>query len=83
MGDDAHRLAEIEALYRAGFQSFLRVAIAITGSYEPALEAVQDAFGNAIQKRASYRGTGTLEAWVWSLVVNASRDSRRPGRPTR
>ena len=71
------RLAGIEDLYRTRFRHFLRVAIAITGSPELALEAVQDAFGDAIRSRNTFRGEASLEAWVWRLVVNASRDSRR------
>ena len=71
------RLAEVESLYRTRFRHFLRVATAITGSRELALEAVQDAFGDAIRSRATFRGEGSLEAWVWRLVVNASRDARR------
>jgi RNA polymerase sigma-70 factor (ECF subfamily) len=81
VSDQARRLAEIETLYRARFPHFLRVAIAITGSYEEALECVQEAFGNAISRHASYRGEGTLEAWVWRLVVNTSRDRRRRRAP--
>jgi len=71
------RLAEIEDLYRTRFRDFLRVAIAITGSPELGVEAVQDAFGDAIRSRRNFRGEGSLAAWVWRLVVNASRDARR------
>ena len=74
--DADDRLAKIEDLYRTRFRHFLRVAIAITGSRELALEAVQDAFGDAIRSRSTFRGQGMLEAWVWRLVVNASRDAR-------
>jgi RNA polymerase sigma-70 factor (ECF subfamily) len=70
------RLAEIEDLYRTRFRHFLRVAIAITGRPALALEAVQDAFGDAIRSRNTFRGEGSLEAWIWRLVVNASRDVR-------
>lgn len=70
------RLDEIESLYRTRFSHFLRVAIAITGNHDVALEAVQDGFGDAIRSRGSFRGQGTLEAWIWRLVVNASRDAR-------
>ena len=31
----------------------------------------------AVRKRRGFRGTGTLEAWVWRIVVNAARDARR------
>ena len=71
------RLDEIERIYRSGFQRFLRVAIAITGDHEQALDAVQDGFGNAIRSRETFRGRGSLEGWVWRVVVNAARDVRR------
>lgn len=31
----------------------------------------------AIRLRAGYRGTGSLEAWLWRIVVNAARDRAR------
>jgi DNA-directed RNA polymerase specialized sigma24 family protein len=30
-----------------------------------------------VRKRRSFKGRGTLEAWVWRIVVNAARDARR------
>lgn len=71
------RLAEIERLYRTRFRYFLRVAMAITGDYHQALDAVQDGFGDAIRSRDRFRGDGSLEAWVWRAVVNAGRDAAR------
>jgi RNA polymerase sigma-70 factor (ECF subfamily) len=57
----------------------------ITGRKEStssgASDAVQDAFAKAVRKRRSYRGRGSLEAWVWRIVVNAARDARRKRRP--
>jgi len=38
---------------------------------------VQEAFASAVRKRRTFRGSGTLEAWVWRIVVNAARDARR------
>ena len=32
---------------------------------------------SAVRKRRSFRGAGSLEAWVWRIVVNAARDARR------
>jgi RNA polymerase sigma-70 factor (ECF subfamily) len=53
------------------------VAAAIAGDRELGLDAVQEAFASAVRKRRSFRGRGTLEAWVWQIVVNAARDARR------
>jgi RNA polymerase sigma-70 factor (ECF subfamily) len=71
------RLEEIESLYRDRFPHFVQVARAIVGDRERAIEAVQQAFVGVIRSRASFRGEGTLEAWVWRAVVNAARDATR------
>lgn len=73
---DDDRLRELESLYRTQFQRFLRVAIAVTGDYQQGLDGVQEGFAGAIRSRASFRGEGSLEGWVWRAVVNASRDLR-------
>jgi RNA polymerase sigma-70 factor, ECF subfamily len=70
-------LSELEVLYRERFAEFRRVAAAIVGDYEAARDVVQDAFGSAIRRRASFRREGPLEAWVWRTVVNTARDHRR------
>jgi RNA polymerase sigma factor (sigma-70 family) len=73
------RLDDLEALYRTRHAHFVRVARAITGDRERALEAVQEAFADAVRTRRSFRGDGVLEAWVWRAVVNAARKAvRRP-----
>jgi RNA polymerase sigma factor (sigma-70 family) len=71
---------ELEALYRARLTEFRRVAAAIAGDRDLGADAVQDAFARAVRKRRSFRGRGTLEAWVWRIVVNAARDARRRSR---
>ena len=70
-------LDELEALYRSRLPEFRRVAAGIVGDRELACDAVQEAFASAVRKRRTFRGSGTLEAWVWRIVVNAARDSRR------
>jgi DNA-directed RNA polymerase specialized sigma24 family protein len=70
-------LDDLEALYRAKLPEFRRVAAAIAGDRELGRDAVQDAFARAVRKRRSFRAKGTLEAWVWRIVVNAARDARR------
>jgi len=68
---------ELEALYRGKLPEFRRVATAIAGDRDLGCDAVQEAFATAVRKRRSFRGDGTLEAWVWRIVVNAARDARR------
>jgi RNA polymerase sigma-70 factor (ECF subfamily) len=68
---------QLEALYRARLPEFRRVAAAIAGDRELGCDAVQEAFAKAVRDARSFRGTGSLEAWVWRIVVNAARDARR------
>jgi DNA-directed RNA polymerase specialized sigma24 family protein len=70
-------IAELEELYRARRPDFCRVAAAIAGDRGLGEDAVQEAFAKAVRKRRSYRRRGSLEAWVWRIVVNAARDARR------
>lgn len=66
-------LDELERTYRARLPEFRRVAAAIVGDRELALDAVQEGFALAVRERASFRGQGPLEAWLWRIVVNAAR----------
>jgi RNA polymerase sigma-70 factor (ECF subfamily) len=79
--DPAASVAELEALYRERFPDFSRVASVITGDEQSGVDAVQDAFANAILGFADYRGEAPLEAWVWRIVLNAARGVRRRQRP--
>jgi RNA polymerase sigma-70 factor, ECF subfamily len=74
-------LSEIEAVYRERFPEFRRVAAAIVGDRDAALDVVQDAFGKAIRRRRTFRREGPLEAWIWRLVVNTASDHTRATRP--
>jgi RNA polymerase sigma-70 factor, ECF subfamily len=72
-------LDEIEGVYRARFQTFVRTAAAICGDVESGRDAVQEAFAAAVRERTKFRHEGTLEAWIWPIVVNKARDgARRP-----
>jgi len=68
--------AGIEAVYRARASEFLRVATAIAGSREGGRDAVQEALTRAFARRTTFRGTGTVEAWLWKAVVNSARNVR-------
>jgi RNA polymerase sigma factor (sigma-70 family) len=79
-------LEAVEALYRERAADFFRFALAKTGDPERARDAVQDGFAHAIKRRATFRGTGPLEAWVARCVINAAHDlnravSRTPAEP--
>jgi RNA polymerase sigma-70 factor (ECF subfamily) len=70
-------IADLEALYRARYRHFLRVANLIARDQERAHDAVQEGFAAALRSRRSYRGEGSLEAWVWRAVVNAAKKQLR------
>jgi RNA polymerase sigma factor (sigma-70 family) len=70
-------IAELEVLYRGRYRQFLRVAIAIAGE-EAAHDVVQEAFARAIRLSGSYRGEGSVEAWLWQVLLNAARAVSRP-----
>jgi RNA polymerase sigma-70 factor, ECF subfamily len=71
------RLGELEALYREAFERFLRVSLAIVGDRGLALDAVQEGFARAIRGVSSFRGRGSLDGWVWRIVVNEALLARR------
>src|SRR6266508_2571013 len=66
-------LHDIAAVYEERFAEFLRVATAIVGDGDRARDAVQDAFAGAVRSRRTYRGDGSLVAWLWKAVVNSAR----------
>ena len=70
-------VSDLEALYRARYGAFVRVACAIAGDSTGGVDAVHDAFASAISSLDSFRGEAPLEAWVWRIVVRASRAARR------
>lgn len=74
-------LEAIESVYRSRLPEFRRVAAAITGDRELGCDAVQEGFVLAVRHRADFRGSGPLEAWVWRIVINATRSRRRSAEP--
>jgi RNA polymerase sigma-70 factor, ECF subfamily len=72
--------SEIEALYRSRFRVFVLSATAMLADGEEALEVVQEGFARALRQRGSFRGDGTLEGWVWRIVLNVAHDRLRGAR---
>ena len=68
---------DIERLYRSRYQRFLRLALAVVGSREAAADVVQEAFARALRSRADFRAQGSLESWVWRIVMNVARTRRQ------
>lgn len=75
----ADPLPELELLYRCELSRYVRVARAIVADEQVALDAVQEAFTRAVEKRRSFRRRGPLEAWVWRIVVNEARKRAAAG----
>lgn len=71
---------ELESLYRSDFARFVRVARAVTGNRESALEAVQEGFADALRNSEQWQAHGPLAGWVWRCVLNRARKAR--SRPT-
>ena len=71
----------IERVYRERYVGFRNALATVTGSYETARDAVQEAFALAVRERSSFRGDAPLEAWLWGIVLNAAAtEQRRAGR---
>jgi len=69
------RAAEIERVYHARYRGFRRAAAALLADEDAAHDAVQDAFASAYAKREQFRG-GSLEAWIWKIVLRKALDVR-------
>ena len=68
-------LQAIEAVYGGRGADFFRFALARTTDRELARDAVQEGFARAIRARHSFRGSGSLEAWIGRCVLNAAVDA--------
>jgi RNA polymerase sigma-70 factor, ECF subfamily len=71
------RAKAIERLYRRRYTRFRDGVATITGSHDSARDVVQEAFARALRRRRTYRGEGTLEAWVWKIAIRTARERRR------
>ncbi|HJU37506.1 MAG TPA: sigma-70 family RNA polymerase sigma factor [Gaiellaceae bacterium] len=72
---------EIERLYRNAFVGFRNAVATVTGDYESARDAVQEGFARAFRSRGRFRGEGSLEGWVWRIVLRTALEQRRKDSP--
>jgi RNA polymerase sigma-70 factor (ECF subfamily) len=56
--------------------------VRITGSHEDAADAAQDAFVQAYQKLATFRGASQFYTWLYRIAMNQALSRRRRRRPT-
>jgi RNA polymerase sigma factor (sigma-70 family) len=75
------QLAVIEMVYRERFAGFVRLARAITGDEQAALDAVHDAFVRAVRYRRNLRDHATADGWICRIVINEARRGRRKAPP--
>ena len=67
---------EIEELYRRRYRRFRDTVATITGSPDSARDVVQEAFARALRRRKTFRGEGSLEAWVWQIAIRTALEQR-------
>lgn len=68
----------IERLYRDRYVRFRNGVAPVAGSYEAARDAVQEGFARALRSSDQYSGRGSLEGWVWRIVVRTALEQRKP-----
>jgi RNA polymerase sigma factor (sigma-70 family) len=73
------RAAAIEHLYRERYARFRNGVAPVAGSYDAAHDAVQEGFARALRSSGQYSGRGSLEGWVWRIVLRTALEQRRPG----
>jgi RNA polymerase sigma-70 factor (ECF subfamily) len=66
----------LERIYRERYLGFRNALATITGDYESARDVVQEAFARALKSRKSFRGEGSLEAWVWRIAIRTAQELR-------
>lgn len=68
--------AAIERLYRERYIRFRNGVAPVVGGYEAARDAVQEGFARALRASGQYSGRGSLEGWVWRIVLRTAREQR-------
>jgi RNA polymerase sigma-70 factor (ECF subfamily) len=71
--------AAIERLYRERYARFRNGVAPVAGNYEAAHDAVQEGFARALRASRQFAGHGSLEGWVWRIVLRTALEQRRPG----
>ncbi len=70
------RAASVRDVYAVRYARYRHAVAAIVGSSERAHDAVQDGFARALARRHEFRG-GSLEAWIWQIVLRQAFDHAR------
>jgi RNA polymerase sigma factor (sigma-70 family) len=72
---------EVEEELTLHIAGLRRYAIALTGNRHEAEDLLQEALARAIAAAASYRASGSLRAWLFSIMHNAFISGLRERRP--
>jgi RNA polymerase sigma factor (sigma-70 family) len=70
------RVDAIEDVYNRRYAGFHRGVAALVGD-DLAHDAVQEGFARALRRRRQFAGEGTLDGWIWRIVVRTAFDLRR------
>ena len=68
--------SDLEDLYRRRHGAFQVMLSSVTGSVESARDMVQEAFAQALRDQKGFRGTGSLEGWVWRIAFRIAIGSK-------
>ena len=68
--------SDLEDLYRRRQRAFQVMVASVTGSVESARDVVQEAFAQALRDQKGFRGTGSLEGWVWRIALRIAIGSK-------
>lgn len=77
LAGDHEAFARLYDLYRT---DVYRVARAITGTHETALDVVQEVFLRVFQKLGTWRAWASLRTWILRIAVRRAVDFRRDAR---
>ena len=67
-------MASYEILVEKYQKRMLNIAYRMIGDYEESCEVVQDAFLSAYRSIGKFRGEARFSTWLYSIVVNLSRN---------
>jgi len=68
---------QIETVYVARYRVFCHMASGVTRDVDAAHDAVQEGFARALGHRGDFRGEGSLDAWLWRIILRTAIERRR------
>jgi RNA polymerase sigma-70 factor, ECF subfamily len=69
--------AAIERLYQERYIRFRNGVAPVSGSHDAAHDAVQEGFARALRASGQFSGRGSLEGWVWRIVLRTALEQRQ------